>query len=287
MATTTTNFGWDIPQSTDLVKDGATAIAALGQDIDTALVDLKGGTTGQVLSKASGTDLDFTWASGSAGAIQNTIVDAKGDLISATAADTPARLAVGANNTVLTADSSTATGLKWATPTSSASSFSLLTSTNLTGASTITISGLSGYNSLFVTIDGGSSANNLSFFRFQFNSTSSNHFAFGNKILVQSSYSTTMYDQVNVQNGANVEFARMSTSAGSVVNGSVQIFGANTTSIKPFVFQGGGAHGGGTDQQISQGGGYFDATAVISSFSLISNSGNFDAGVLSVYGSVI
>jgi hypothetical protein len=61
MATTTTNFGWDIPQSTDLVKDGATAIAALGQDIDTALVDLKGGTSGQVLSKASGTDLDFTW----------------------------------------------------------------------------------------------------------------------------------------------------------------------------------------------------------------------------------
>lgn len=61
MATTTTNFGWDIPQSTDLVKDGATAIAALGQDIDTAFIDLKGGTTGQVLSKASGTDLDFTW----------------------------------------------------------------------------------------------------------------------------------------------------------------------------------------------------------------------------------
>jgi len=61
MATTTTNFGWDIPQSTDLVKDGATAIAALGQDIDTALVDLKGGTTGQLLSKTSGTDLDFTW----------------------------------------------------------------------------------------------------------------------------------------------------------------------------------------------------------------------------------
>ena len=61
MATTTTNYGWDIPQSTDLVKDGATAIATLGQDIDTAFVDLKGGTTGQVLSKASGTDLDFTW----------------------------------------------------------------------------------------------------------------------------------------------------------------------------------------------------------------------------------
>lgn len=116
MATTTTNFGWDIPQSTDLVKDGATAIAALGQDIDTALVDLKGGTTGQVLAKATNTDLDFTWvAQDDSNAIQNAIVDAKGDLISATAADTPARLAVGTNGQVLTADSTAATGIKWAT----------------------------------------------------------------------------------------------------------------------------------------------------------------------------
>jgi hypothetical protein len=49
-------------------------------------------------------------------AIQPTILDAKGDLIVATAADTPARLAVGSTNQVLTVDSSTATGLKWATP---------------------------------------------------------------------------------------------------------------------------------------------------------------------------
>jgi hypothetical protein len=114
MATTTTNFGWDIPQSTDLVKDGATAIAALGQDIDTALIDLKGGTTGQVLSKASGADLDYTWvAQDDSNAIQNAIVDAKGDLIAATANDTPARLAVGANNLYLVADSTQATGLKY------------------------------------------------------------------------------------------------------------------------------------------------------------------------------
>lgn len=46
-------------------------------------------------------------------AIQNTIVDAKGDLITATASDVPARLAVGANGTILEADSAASTGLKW------------------------------------------------------------------------------------------------------------------------------------------------------------------------------
>jgi len=59
MATTTPNFGWTVPTSTDLVKDGATAIETLGDGIDASFVGLKGGTTGQVLSKTSGTDLAF------------------------------------------------------------------------------------------------------------------------------------------------------------------------------------------------------------------------------------
>jgi hypothetical protein len=114
MATVTPNFNWPVPTSTDLVKDGATAIEALGDSIDGSLVDLKGGTTGQVLSKTSGTDMDFTWVtSDDANAIQNSIVDAKGDLISATANDTPARLAVGNNGETLVADSSTSTGLRY------------------------------------------------------------------------------------------------------------------------------------------------------------------------------
>ena len=117
MATTTPNFGWSVPTSTDLVKDGATAIETLGDAIDASLLDLKGGTSGQVLAKNSGTDMDFVWVTtDDTNAIQNAIVDAKGDLISATAADTPARLAVGTNGHVLTADSTEATGIKWAAP---------------------------------------------------------------------------------------------------------------------------------------------------------------------------
>jgi hypothetical protein len=115
MATVTPNFNWPVPTSTDLVKDGATAIEALGDSIDASLVDLKGGTTGQVLSKTSGTDMDFTWVTtDDANAIQNSIVNAKGDLIGASANDTPAITSVGANGTSLVADSTTATGLAYA-----------------------------------------------------------------------------------------------------------------------------------------------------------------------------
>ena len=64
---TTTNFGWTTPDDTALVKDGASAIRTLGSAIDTSFVDLKGGTTGQVLKKTSNTDLDFEWGAVTSG----------------------------------------------------------------------------------------------------------------------------------------------------------------------------------------------------------------------------
>lgn len=112
MTNPTSNFGWQMPTSTDLVTDLPADFETFGQAVDTSLAELKGGTTGQILSKASNTDMDFTWVA-DAGGISPTIFDAKGDLIAASAADTAARLAVGANGTILEAASGETTGLKW------------------------------------------------------------------------------------------------------------------------------------------------------------------------------
>ena len=111
---TTTNFGWETPDDTDLVKDGAAAMRTLGSAIDTSFVDLKGGTTGQNLRKATNTDLDFTWA----GDATNTVVDAEGDLLVGDSADTLQRLAIGTNGYVLTVDTAVDGKIKWASASS-------------------------------------------------------------------------------------------------------------------------------------------------------------------------
>lgn len=152
MANPTSNFGWQMPTNTDLVKDLPADFEVFGQAVDTSLMDLKGGTTGQVLSKASNTDMDFTWvAQDDSNAIQNAIVDAKGDLITATAADTPARLAVGTNGQYLIADSTTATGLKWGDI--SAGAYTQLASGNLSGLASFSATSISStYRQLVVEL---------------------------------------------------------------------------------------------------------------------------------------
>lgn len=172
---TTTNFNWPTPNDTDLVKDGASAIRSLGSSIDSSFVDLKGGTTGQILSKASNTDLDYTWVAPTTGDITGvtagtgisgggtsgdvtitnsmaTAIDAKGDLIAGTGADTFSRLAIGSNDQVLTADSTTATGMKWAAV--NAGGMTLLSTTTLSGTTTNITSIDQTYKDLLIVIYG-------------------------------------------------------------------------------------------------------------------------------------
>lgn len=167
MTNPTSNFGWQMPTSTDLVTDLPADFEVFGQAVDTSLADLKGGTTGQVLAKASNTNMDFSWV-----AIDPLVIlDAKGDLITATAADTPARLAVGTNNQVLTADSSTATGLKWAT---AASGGMTEIATGSLSGTTVTISSIpTTYKNLELVLRDPALSGNADTMRLRFNSNSS------------------------------------------------------------------------------------------------------------------
>jgi hypothetical protein len=123
-----------------------------------------------VLAKNSGTDMDFVWvAQDDSNAIQNAIVDAKGDLIGATAADTPARLAVGTNGQVLTADSTTATGLKWATAATASSGFTFITRSTFSNVATADIDSIftSTYETYQIVIESAFGTNNTDDLRIQ------------------------------------------------------------------------------------------------------------------------
>jgi hypothetical protein len=91
VANPTTNYGFVMPTPTDLVTDLPADFGVFGQAVDTQMK----------------TNADA--------ATQKATLTTKGDIYAATGTSTPARLAVGANDTVLIADSTTATGLKWGT----------------------------------------------------------------------------------------------------------------------------------------------------------------------------
>lgn len=341
MATVTPNFNWPVPTSTDLVKDGATAIEALGDSIDASLVDLKGGTTGQVLSKNSDTDMDFTWVTDPGGditgvtatspltgggtsgavtvgiqsasttqsgavqlsdstsststtlaatanavkttydlanaAVPKSIVDAKGDIIAATAADTVARLAVGTNGQVLTADSAEATGLKWA---SGASGGMTLISTGSMSGASVSVSVPTGYVNVMWIVQGATlSSSDQIFFRINGNTSG----------VYQSSYTTRQgtgsgQNYVSFNNNSTQLLIDGTCTSGSDINFVFQVFNVDTTAQHAFSLASNWVSGLGESQQNWVG--KYSATGAITSLSVsrYGGSATFNAGTYYLYG---
>jgi hypothetical protein len=264
---TTTNYSWTTPDDTALVKDGAAAIRSLGTAIDTTV---------------------FTNAGN---AIAKTIVDAKGDIIAATAADTVARLAVGANDTVLTADSSTATGLKWAAVSGGGLTWTLLNSggTALTGAATVTVSGITAKNNLMIIVTDASSASAGANIWIRLNTDAgSNYYYAGPSLQWESTYvAGDVGTSTNAYPGSTgFYFGRMSSNANSTVNGYCRLEATNSGDLVSAWWAGGGAVGGSAQNghHSKMQGGFYDSSATITSISIHSDFGNLDGGTVYVYG---
>jgi hypothetical protein len=158
MTNPTSNFGWQMPTSTDLVTDLPADFAVFGQAVDTTMADLKGGTTGQILSKATATDMDFTWITndvgditavtagtgisggGTSGAVtvtnsMATAITTAGDVIYGTGSGTFSRLGIGTASQVLKVNSG-ATAPEWG---SASSGLNYVTGATFTGVTSFSL----------------------------------------------------------------------------------------------------------------------------------------------------
>lgn len=249
------------------------------------------GATGDIEGVTAGIGISGGGTSGTVTITNSmaTAIDAKGDLVAGTGADTFSRLAVGANDTVLTADSTTATGLKWAAGAATAN-FTLLNSgsTTLPAATTYTLSGLGGnYTQFAIFLDNCSTNAANDYISVRLNgSSASNYASHGQRITVASSYSATgVFTGFRDPSAAQWYIAKMSANANSVINGGIQIFGGKTTGTKVMIAQGAASTATGADPEYYNYHGYNNAlAATISSISIISSGGNFDAGSVFIYG---
>ena len=208
-----------------------------------------------------------------------------GDSIYSSSGSTPARLGIGSTGQVLTV----ASGLpSWATPTGAASDYSLINSggTALTGASTVTVSGISGMNKLHIFIAGASTSGTSPNIGVRLNGDTSGLYQSGGAFFTGSTSYAKTYASGAFNTAATFFFIAVgSDNADYETYGSVWIDGANSTGHKFMAATVGLDQGSGVNGKSSALQGMYRGTSAVSSVSLFSSGSNFDAGTLYVYGS--
>jgi hypothetical protein len=194
----------------------------------------------------------------------------------------------GTTGQVLTKDSATDHDFGWATPAGApAKSYSLLNAggTTLTGATTITVSGISGQDDLMILYANVSSVNANADISFRFNADGGSNYArMGMRLTSGSTYAPN-----NLTGGGGTgldkwEVGKISSVASSAHYGGIRVFGANSSGVKMLQGASGSDADGGNNQQHTSQLGFWDNSATISSVSIISSTGNFDGGTLFIYG---
>ena len=281
MSNPTSNFGWQMPTATDLVTDLPADFEVFGQAVDTALMDLKGGTTNQVLAKNSNTDMDFKWVADATG--MTNPMTTTGDVIYSSSGSTPARLGIGTAGQVLQVNSG-ATAPEWAAA-GGTSGYTLLNAggSALSGLGTVTVSGITS-NDLLIYVTGAATAGTNIGMSYKFNSSATNHNAAGLRIIGASSYAASNFDQIQEANSGVIPFSYTSSTASRPSRGYLMVQACKSTTVKPLWFAAANDGGAGNGQWSYSGGGYFDAAAAITSVSLVIGSGTFNGGTLFVYG---
>jgi len=214
--------------------------------------------------------------------------NAKGALLSATAASTPGVLAVGTNGQLLSADSTASTGLAWTAAPTAGSNWSLLNSggTALTGPATITVSGISGKDKIMVLFKSASSANAYAEICVRFNAdTGNNYYNFGSFFSIGPSYAVGNFTAQEGDQRSSAIIGAIGSAADGRVTGYCLVTGCNASGTKIFQTTSGVTPGAGNGQTPYSTGGYYDSSSTISSISMFSTTGAFDNGTVYVYAS--
>lgn len=239
-----------MPTPTDLVTDLPADFGVFGQAVDTQMK----------------TNADA--------ATQKATLTTKGDIYAASAASTPARLAVGANDTVLTADSSTATGLKWAT--AAAGGMTLLSTTTLSGTS-VTVSSINQtYNDLVFIVKSPQWATAASKFQMLPNGSSSMAYMTGVRENTNGGWQSYGMNGEQIYSDMDQDRANSDSTYYLIVNDYT------STAPKPAQFFGAQVSG---DQRSFNYAGALVTGSAISSMT-VSNTGGtaFTSGTLRIYG---